>query len=231
MAEGRLAVERLLASSHPVESLLIEEGRATSLPGLLAATVARGAAVHVVTREVMHRTVGFDLHRGVLALGRRLPNPDLEVLLVAGGPLVVAEGLNDHENLGALFRNAAALGAGGVILDPTSADPLYRRSVRVSLGHVLSVPWTRCPDGPGRLRAAGWHVLALTPDPTARPLQELAPAARIALLVGSEGPGLSAGALAAASERVRIPMAAGVDSLNVATAVAIALWQLRPATG
>ncbi|MHB1929268.1 MAG: TrmH family RNA methyltransferase, partial [Acidimicrobiales bacterium] len=183
--------------------------------------------------EVLRRTIGFDLHRGVVALGRRLPPREVGDLLDAAGPLVVAEGLNDHENLGALFRNAAALGAGGVVLDPRGADPLYRRSVRVSLGHVLGVPWARCADWPAdldRLRAAGWRVVALTPSPRAQPLRGVTGGARTALLVGAEGPGLTVGALAGADEAVRIPMAGGVDSLNVATAAAIALYHLVAAS-
>ena len=158
----------------------------------------------------------------------------LDAVAAGPGPLLVAEGLNDHENLGALFRNAAALAAGGVVLDPTGADPLYRRSVRVSLGHVLHVPWARSADWPGdlrRLRAGGWRLLALTPGPGARPLPAVAPGGRTALLVGAEGPGLSAAALAAADEAVRIPMAPGVDSLNVAAAAAVALYHLGLASG
>jgi tRNA G18 (ribose-2'-O)-methylase SpoU len=143
----------------------------------------------------------------------------------------VLEGLNDHENLGALFRNAAAFGVDAVLADPTTADPLYRRSVRVSLGHVLRVPWTRLPDWPdglASLKAEGFVLVALTPSADAEPIAALAadPPARVALLLGAEGPGLSGAALAAADRRVRIPIAEGVDSLNVATAAAIAFHRL-----
>jgi tRNA G18 (ribose-2'-O)-methylase SpoU len=151
--------------------------------------------------------------------------------LVAGVRVVaVAEGLGDHENVGALFRNAAAFGVDAVLLDPTTADPLYRRSVRVSLGHVLRVPHARLPALPaglGVVRAAGLEVVALTPASDAEPVSALAPGGPpVALVVGAEGPGLTAATLAAADRRVRIPLAAGVDSLNVATAAAVAFHRL-----
>jgi tRNA G18 (ribose-2'-O)-methylase SpoU len=136
--------------------------------------------------------------------------------------------LNDFENLGALFRNAAAFGVDAVLLDPQCADPLYRRSVRVSMGHVLRVPFAVLPGAwPDSLAALrDFTVLALTPDPSATPLRDVPVPPRWAVLLGAEGPGLSPAALAAADLRVRIPMAPGVDSLNVATAAAVAFAQL-----
>jgi tRNA G18 (ribose-2'-O)-methylase SpoU len=146
----------------------------------------------------------------------------------------VLEGLNDHENLGSLFRNAAALGADGALLSPTCADPLYRRAVRVSLGHVLRVPFARVGGWPadlGLLRERGWQVVALTPRAEAEPVTVLeALDGPVALMVGAEGRGLSGEALAAADRWVRIPMAPGVDSVNVATAAAIALHRLGGAS-
>ena len=143
------------------------------------------------------------------------------------------EGLNDFENLGSLFRNAAAFGVDAVLLDPTCADPLYRRSVRVSMGHVLRVPFAGLagpwPHSLAAVRASGFRLLALTPRPDAVPLRAVPVPQRWAVLVGAEGPGLSEAALAAADERVRIPMAPGVDSLNVATAAAVAFAQLTGA--
>jgi tRNA G18 (ribose-2'-O)-methylase SpoU len=144
---------------------------------------------------------------------------------------VVIEGINDHENLGAIFRNAAALGAGAVLLDPACCDPLYRRVVRVSVGHVLRVPFARLQPWPAALAGVarlGFTIVAL--DPSApEPIDSLRCPGPVAVLVGSEGPGLTAAARGAAHHRVRIPMAPGVDSLNVATAVAIALHRLaRP---
>ncbi|MCA1691983.1 MAG: RNA methyltransferase [Actinobacteria bacterium] len=147
------------------------------------------------------------------------------------GLLVLVEGVNDHENLGALFRNAAAFGAGAVLLDPTCADPLYRRSIRVSMGQVLRMRFARMdwPASIGALQALGYEVLALTPSPGAEDIDVVGRGPKQALLVGAEGGGLSKRALAAADRRVRIPMAPGVDSLNVATAAAIALHHLaRP---
>ena len=150
-----------------------------------------------------------------------------------GRRVLVLEGINDHENLGALFRNAAGLGVDAVLLGPRCADPLYRRSVRVSMGHVLRVPFVRLPSWPElRSALAGFTVLALAPHPPSVPLSTVdASTPRLALLLGAEGPGLTAEALAAADTSVRIPMAAGVDSLNVATAAAIALYHLRPEAG
>jgi tRNA G18 (ribose-2'-O)-methylase SpoU len=146
------------------------------------------------------------------------------------------EGVNDHENLGALFRNAAALGVDAVLLGPRCADPLYRRSVRVSMGHVLRVPFVELagpwPAALNRLRDAGLRIAALTPAPDAVPLSRSAAGTdRVALLLGAEGPGLSADALAAADLRIRIPMAPGVDSLNVATAAAVAFHVLGEVVG
>lgn len=156
--------------------------------------------------------------------------------LVAPGQsqlLVALQGVNDHENLGALYRNAAAFGAAGVVLDARCADPFYRRSVRVSLGHVLAVPTATIAagaDGIAELHAAGVTTVALSPA-AATDLAEVDPAALgagpVALVLGAEGPGLTDDVLAAAHHRVAIAMAAGVDSLNVATAAAVALWALR----
>jgi tRNA G18 (ribose-2'-O)-methylase SpoU len=164
--------------------------------------------------------------RGVLASADRLPAPDVGSLLSGARRLAVVEGLNDFENLGALFRNAAAFGIDAVLLDPTCADPLYRRSVRVSMGHVLNVPFAVLPgpwpDSLTMLRDKGFPVLAMTPAERATSLRDIPVPSRWAVLLGAEGPGLSDAAMAAADELVRIPMHAGVDSLNVATAAAIA---------
>ena len=160
--------------------------------------------------------------------------PSVAEVVVDASRVLVLEGVNDHENVGSLFRNAAAFGVDAVVLDPTTADPLYRRATRVSLGHVLRVPFARVSEGGwpavlDDLRAAGLTTVALTPSREAEPLSRLVADAlpRVALLVGSEGPGLSSTALAAADRRVRIPMAAGTDSVNVATAAAIALAALH----
>jgi tRNA G18 (ribose-2'-O)-methylase SpoU len=186
--------------------------------------------------DTMARVVGFHLNRGVLAVADRAVPPDPYALAADARLLAVTEGVNDHENLGSLFRNAAALGVDGVLLGPRCADPLYRRSVRVSMGHVLRVPFTELPgEWPASLdllRAAGLRVAALTPAADALPLAAAGLGrTRTALLLGAEGPGLTPEAIEAADLRVRIPMAAGVDSLNVATAAAVAFHEVTRSVG
>jgi tRNA G18 (ribose-2'-O)-methylase SpoU len=194
------------------------------------------APVTVRAEPEVAAVAGFPFHRGALASADRRPLPDPDDLLVDRRFVAVVEGVGDHENVGALFRNAAAFGVDAVLLDPTTADPLYRRSVRVSLGHVLHVPWTRTaplPRGLQAVRARGFEIVALTPALDAEPIDALAadpPPGPVALLVGAEGPGLTAATLAAAERRVRIPLAPGVDSLNVATAAAVAFHRLAPPT-
>ncbi|HLT70465.1 MAG TPA: RNA methyltransferase [Acidimicrobiales bacterium] len=232
VTEGMVALQALLESPYPVRSVLATRRKAERVRRL----VAGRAPVVVRDDEEVAAIAGFHVHRGVLAAADRLPLPAAGELLEGARLVVLAEGLNDHENLGALFRNAAAFGVDAVLIDPTTADPLYRRSVRVSSGHVLRVPWTRVDGWPGALaglREAGWCVAALTPAAGAEPVDDLAARhpARLALLVGAEGPGLTAAALAAADTRVRIPMASGVDSLNVATAAAVALYAVTRRSG
>ena len=231
IAEGAMVVRHLLASGHRVRSLLVTERGLRALDPDLA-VIDADVPVYLAPQPLVEAIAGFNFHRGVLAAADRAPLPDPGDLLATDGPLVVAEGVNDHENLGALFRNAAAFGATGVLLDPTSADPLYRRSIRVSMGHALRVPFARLADWPAAvasLQQHGYEVLALTPAAGAEDLRDVGSRTRQALLVGAEGAGLTATALAAADRRVRIALSAGVDSLNVATAVAIALHYLAPA--
>jgi tRNA G18 (ribose-2'-O)-methylase SpoU len=219
----------LLRSSYRIRSLLVTPARWAALE---ADVGDRDVEVFVGAAAVVNEVAGFPLHRGALASADR-PSP-LPAASVLGGPLVVVtEGINDHENLGSLFRNAAAFGASAVLLDPTSCDPLYRRSIRVSMGHVLHVPFATMPalpSGLSVLRSAGYEVLALTPAAEAVDVATLSPdpGRRRALLVGAEGPGLTPATLADADLRVRIPMAPGVDSVNIATAAAIALHRLAP---
>lgn len=229
IAEGVVVVRRMIASPFPVRSLL---GVARRFDELGADLDGVDAPAYVTDADTMADVVGFHLNRGVLAVADRAPRPAVDDLLGAARLLAVPEGVNDHENLGSLFRNAAALGVDGVLLGPRCADPLYRRSVRVSMGHVLRVPFAEL-DGPwpgalDRLRAAGLRVAALTPAPDAVALSASGLGGqRVALLLGAEGPGLTAEAMAAADVRVRIPMADGVDSLNVATAAAVAFHSVR----
>jgi tRNA G18 (ribose-2'-O)-methylase SpoU len=230
LAEGVPVVRRLLDSPYPVRAVL---GIPARIDALAADLSEVDAPVYVVAGpDLLAKVVGFHLNRGVLASADRAPAPALPELLRTTSRLAVCEGVNDHENLGALFRNAAALGVDAVLLGDRCADPLYRRSVRVSMGHVLRIPFAPLapwPDGLALLRAAGFTLLALTPTEPASPLGDLDPARlpRTALLLGAEGPGLTDAALAAADLRVRIPMAPGVDSLNIATAAAIAFHHLR----
>lgn len=221
-------VRQLLRSPYRLRSVLATE------KGLRALELDLGAIeapVYVVAQELVERIAGFHFHRGALATADRLPMRPLAEVVRGSRLVLVVEGVNDTENLGALFRNAAAFGVGAVVLDPTCADPLYRRAVRVSMGHVLQVPFTRAevwPAAVGELQRLGFEVLALTPTATAGDARVIRPDPEVAraVMVGAEGPGLSDAALAAADRRVRIRMAPGIDSLNVATAAAVTLHYL-----
>lgn len=234
IAEGTVVVRRLLASRYRVRALLGVARRYDELADDLAAGQDAAAPYYVTSAELMAQVVGFHLNRGVLATADRIPMPDAAALLGAARSVAVLEGIGDHENLGALFRNAAALGIDGVLLAGGCADPLYRRSVRVSMGHVLAVPFAELPgpieQGLQLVRGNGFTVAALTPAGDAVALTEVVRPERVAVLLGSEGPGLTARAIAAADLRVRIPMSRGVDSLNVATAGAVAFAALVPGT-
>jgi tRNA G18 (ribose-2'-O)-methylase SpoU len=224
IVEGELAIRALLRSSYPVRSLFLTPAMYERLAG-----IAGDAPVYVADLDVMRGVTGFNIHRGAVASAARTPAPDAATLLDQARAVAVLEGLNDHENLGVMFRNAAAFGIDAVLLDPTCADPLYRRTVRVSLGHVLQVPFARVSPWPGALdmvRAAGFELVALTPRRGAEEIGAFS--GRTALLFGAEGPGLSGPAMARADRLVRIPIRAGVDSLNVATAAAIAFHYVRP---
>jgi tRNA G18 (ribose-2'-O)-methylase SpoU len=234
VVEGPFALDALARSRYPIRSVLASprtEGRARAL---LAAAGRADVPVLVVPPDDMARVTGFDFHRGLLASATRLPLPAMEEVTRGARRIAVLESLNDHENLGALFRNARAFGVEAVLLDHTTADPLYRRSVRVSQGHVLHVPWTRTSPWPAALaalKAEGFTLAALSPGAAAIPIEDLAaaPPERLAFLLGAEGPGLTPAARAAADVEVRIPTAPEVDSLNVATAAAIAFHRLQAA--
>lgn len=232
IAEGPNVVRELVRSPYPVRSLLLAEERVAAMADVVD-RVADGVPVYVVDRDLLVAVVRFPLHQGVLACGGRLPPLPPERVVGDARRVVVLEGLNDHENLGTLFRSIRGLGGDGVLLGPGCADPLYRRTVRVSMGHVLHVPQARIAATAAAfdlLHAAGFTTVALTPDPTATDLRDLevAGTARLALLLGAEGPGLSDAALDGAHLRARIAMSPGVDSLNVAAAGAIALHALAP---
>ncbi|MFF0143967.1 tRNA G18 (ribose-2'-O)-methylase SpoU [Amycolatopsis sulphurea] len=228
IAEGTVVVGRLLASRYPVRALLGVERRIRELEDDLAPLAV---PAYVTSAETMADVVGFHLNRGVLAVADRPSPPGVAEVVEHAEVLAVLEGVGDHENLGALFRNAAALGVDGVLLGPGCSDPLYRRSVRVSMGHVLRVPFATFDSWPGGLKVLrdhGFRVAALTPRPESVPLRGLRSKAPgpIALMLGAEGPGLSEEAIAAADLAVRVEMVSGVDSLNVATAAAVAFHEV-----
>jgi tRNA G18 (ribose-2'-O)-methylase SpoU len=223
IAESPLVVEALVRSERSVRSVLVTPAQHEALAGTLAKL---RVPVYVAAPPILRQVVGFDLHRGAVASADRWPLPTVASLVGSAQRVAVVQKLGDHENLGGVFRNAAAFGIDAVLLDAECADPLYRRCVRVSIGHVLTVPWTRI-ESLAELRSRGFTLFALTPAPDARPLDRVAWPERYALLLGSEGPGLSAEWLAAADERLRIPMQPAVDSLNVATAAAIAFYASR----
>jgi tRNA G18 (ribose-2'-O)-methylase SpoU len=227
VAEGEKVISRALAVGYPVRSMLVTSDRLAALGGL-ADSVA--APVYVVDQQIAEALTGYRVHRGALASMQRRPLPEVAAVLAGARRVVVLEDIVDHGNVGGIFRCAAALGVDAVILSPRCADPLYRRAVRVSMGAVLAVRYARMPDwrrGLAELRAAGFQLLALTPDQAAVPIGEVSIGTRAALLLGTEGDGLSSHWLREADAAVCIPMAAaamaaGVDSLNVVAAAAIA---------
>ncbi len=243
MAESSSVIRRAVEAGHVPRSLLMEEKWLDELDDVLAGV---GAGAHgdipvflgspVVLREI----TGFTMHRGALAAMHRpelVAVADLLADVVRARPVsrvVILEDIVDHTNVGAIFRSVAALGADAVLVTPRCADPFYRRSVRVSMGTVFQVPWTRLTSWPGDLsllREHGFTVAALALTPGAMTLDELADEApeRLALVLGTEGDGISPRTLSAIKRHVRIPMSGGVDSLNVAAASAVALWALRAA--
>jgi tRNA G18 (ribose-2'-O)-methylase SpoU len=231
LAEGRLLVRRLLAARRfAVRSLLLTLPALHDLDDLLARRDSTPA--YVASAETIRAIVGFKFHRGCLALGVRGEPAAPEALVDPAGPrtLLVLEGVTDPDNVGAVFRNAAAFGVAGVLLSSHCADPLYRKAIRVSMGATLSLPFAQVSQWAATLAAlrdAGYRLVALCPAAEAEDIVEVAGRPprrpRLALLLGAEGTGLSEATRAAADVRVRIPMAAGVDSLNVAAACGIAL--------
>ena len=227
IAEGELVLRRALRAGYVPRSFLIDVKRTEQLADLDPA----GAPVYAATQDVLEKATGFHVHRGVLASFHRRPLPTVRQVLAGARRAAILEDVNNHTNLGAIYRGAAALGVDAILLSPTCADPLYRRSVRVSMGEVFAVPYARFERWPADLaqvREAGFTLLAMTPAADAVPIQRLTPAqrARAALLLGAEGAGLTEAAQAASDARVVIPMRRNVDSLNVAAAAAVAFWEL-----
>ena len=228
IAEGVLVVQRMLASRFRPLAFFGTDRRLAELRADLAGS---DAPYYRTSAEVMAQVVGFHLNRGVLGAARRAPEPTLPQVLDGARTVVVVEGVNDHENLGSIFRNAAGLGVDAVVFGSGCADPLYRRAVRVSMGHALLVPYARAAHWPAdldTLRQRGFRLLAMTPDRGAVMLPVAMASVRderVAVLVGAEGPGLSRAAMQASDLRVCIPMSGGTDSLNVATAAALAFYE------
>jgi tRNA G18 (ribose-2'-O)-methylase SpoU len=228
IAEGVLVVQRMLASPFTPLAFLGTDRRLTELTADLA---GNAAPFYRVSAEVMAEAIGFHLNRGVLAAARRIPERSVEQVADGARTIAILEGVNDHENLGSIFRNAAGLDVDAVVFGSGCADPLYRRAVRVSMGHALLVPYARVAEWPAdlnTLRQVGFRLLAMTPASDAATLSAAMTAMRgerVAILVGAEGPGLSHAALKASDQRVRVPMSRGTDSLNVATAAALAFYE------
>jgi tRNA G18 (ribose-2'-O)-methylase SpoU len=228
IAEGVLVVQRMLASRFTPRAILGTDRRLRELAADLDGVAA---PYYRATAEVMADVVGFHLNRGVLASAARPPELAVSEVIDGARTVAVLEGVNDHENLGSIFRNAAGLDVDAIIFGTGCADPLYRRAVRVSMGHALLVPyaWAQAwPDDLESLRDGGFRLLAMTPDPAARTLADAMAEVcdgKLAILVGAEGPGLTERAMRASDMRVRIPMSRGTDSLNVATAAALAFYE------
>jgi tRNA G18 (ribose-2'-O)-methylase SpoU len=220
VAESPHVIETVVRSGRSIRSVLVTPRQREAMAPVLDGSAA---PVIVASEPVLRQVVGFDLHRGAVASVDRWPLPPVERVLRDATTVAVVEGVNDHENLGVLFRSATALGVDAILLDAQSADPWYRRCVRVSIGHVCTMPWSRYASL-DNVRAAGFSLVALTPAPDATPLAQFAWPERRAVLLGAEGAGLAPATLAAADHRVRIPMHGGVDSLNLATAGAIAFY-------
>jgi tRNA G18 (ribose-2'-O)-methylase SpoU len=230
IAEGEKVVRRALEAGHSPRSFLLAPRWLDGLADVLEST---DAVCFVAEEQVTEQLTGFHVHRGALASLHRAPLPAVDDVLASATRVVVLEDLVDHTNVGAIFRNAAALGFDAAVLAPRCADPLYRRAIKVSMGTVFSLPYARFDDWAGAmnlLRAHGFTSLALTPGEGSVDLASLAVPARCALVIGAEGDGLSERWLRSADVQVSIRMTAGIDSLNVAAATAVAAYALGPAS-
>ena len=229
IAESASVIERALAAGHVPISVLMEDKWLERMAPVLSAV--EDVPVYVGDKKVLEEITGFHVHRGALALMRRPVLPALTEVITGASRLVVLEDIVDHTNVGAIIRSAAGLGFDGVLVSPRCADPLYRRSVRVSMGTVFDIPWTRLAAWPQDLRLlrdCGFTIAAMTPRHDAIDLDRFDPPEKVALVLGTEGDGLTTHAIDQADVRVRIPMRRGVDSLNVAAAAAVVCWHLRP---
>ncbi len=225
LAEGEKVVRRALEAGFPARSFLMAP---RWLEGLADVLDRSDAPCYVVSEQLAEAVTGFHVHRGALASLERAPLPSVAYVLEGARTVVVLENVVDHTNVGAIFRSAAALGVDAVVLSPRCADPLYRRSIKVAMGAVFTVPYARMEewyDGPAELSRSGFTTVALTPAADAVEIEEAVRGLdKVALLLGSEGPGLSRRWMESADRRAVIPMAAGIDSLNVAAATAVACY-------
>lgn len=235
IAESSEVIRRAVDAGHRARSMLMADKWLPSMADViyrLGDGESGDLPVFVADEEILRSITGFHLHRGALAAMHRPPPLPVVDVIAAARRVVVLEDIVDHTNVGAIFRSVAALGADAVLVSPRCADPLYRRSVRVSMGTVFQVPWTRLESWPGDLdilRSAGFVVaaLALTDDSVSMDDFIVNPPKRVALVLGAEGDGLTRSAIHSADVVVRVPMSGGVNSLNVAAASAVALWALR----
>ncbi|HEY7044235.1 MAG TPA: RNA methyltransferase [Nocardioidaceae bacterium] len=228
IAEGEKVVRRAASAGYPVRSFLMAERWLDGLRDILDS--AADAPCYVVTEALAEQVTGFHVHRGALAALARTAVPPVEEVLARARRIVLLEDIVDHTNVGAIFRCAAAFGMDAVLLSPRCADPLYRRAVKVAMGAVFSVPWTRLDDwydAMPMLAGRGFQTIALSLSPDSTPLTEVQVAQRTALVMGAEGHGLTHRWQQGASIRATIPMANGIDSLNVAAAAAVACHWLR----
>lgn len=225
LAEGEKVVRRAVAAGFRPRSFLMAP---RWLDGLAAELSSSDAPCFVLPEALIEEVTGFHVHRGALASLERLPLPSVESVLEGARSVLVLEDLVDHTNVGAVFRSGAAMGFDAVLLAPRCADPLYRRSIKVGMGAVFTMPWTRLPSWPDALTSLadhGFTTVALTLAPDAVPIEDaVAGLDRVALVLGSEGHGLSSRWESTAARRAIIPMAEGIDSLNVAAASAVACY-------
>lgn len=231
VAEGRLVVRRLIEGERfPVRSVMVTDAALVPLRDVLASH--DGLSVYVVSQAVMNGITGFNIHRGCLAIGERPHPPRWRDLMRGARRALALERIANADNVGSIFRSAAAFGVDAVLLEPTCTDPLYRKAIRTSMGAALTMPFAEAvpwPDVLSQLAREGWRVVAMTPSPDASPLRAVTAEVSsqpVMVVVGHEGEGLSDAALAACTHRARIPIVGGVDSLNVAVATAIALYAL-----
>jgi tRNA G18 (ribose-2'-O)-methylase SpoU len=225
VAEGDLVVERALAAGYELQSILVDAKRTKPMPEVIGDHVP----VYAAGPEVLQRITGYHLHRGMLACFVRRELQSFDEAIAGSRTVAVIEGVNNPTNLGVILRCAVGLGIDSYYLDPTCCDPLYRRCARVAMGESFKMPYARLepfPDGLEPLRRAGFELLALTPSDDAEPINRLSYGndARVAVVLGAEGPGLTAETMAYCDRRVKIPMSGGTDSINVGSAAAVAFY-------